>query len=186
MTKRFGDRKIRGCVALPAFGHDASLFRSWFHNRFFCHYIFLSNSVISVACLFSGRRAWRLASLLFVVFLTAGCADPTTGVVTGTITVDGAPAKTGSIAFFPVNGKSSTAGAEIIDGKYTATVPLGAAKVEIRVSKVVGQKKLYDTPDSPIKPIMAESLPAKYNDATELSLDVRPGENRQDYDLATK
>jgi hypothetical protein len=129
------------------------------------------------------KQIW---AVLIVMLVIAGCAEPTAGVVTGTVTVDGAPAKTGSIAFFPVNRKSSTAGAEIIDGNYTATVPLGAAKVEIRVSKVVGQKKLYDTPDSPIQTVMAESLPPKYNDATELTLDVRPGTNEQDYQLTTQ
>jgi hypothetical protein len=124
---------------------------------------------------------------LFVVLAIAGCAEPTTGIVTGTVTVDGSPASEGSsIAFFPIDGKSSTAGAEIIDGKYEATVPLGQVKVEIRVPKVVGQRKLYDTPDSPIKLVMDESLPAKYNDASELTLDVQPGENEQDYDLTTK
>ena len=92
----------------------------------------------------------------------------------------------GSIAFFPVDGRSTTSGAEILDGQYTATVPLGASKVEIRVPKVTGQKKLYDTPDSPIKEMMTESLPTKYNDATELTLDVTRGEIRQDYELTTK
>jgi hypothetical protein len=33
---------------------------------------------------------------------------------------------------------------------------------------------------------MDESLPAKYNDASELTLDVQPGENEQDYHLTTK
>jgi hypothetical protein len=127
-----------------------------------------------------------LIAALLLVSLITGCAEPTTGTVTGAIKVDGAPAKTGSIAFFPTDGKSRTAGGEIVDGNYTAEVPLGVSKIEIRVPKVVGQKKLYDTPDSPIKPLLAESLPGKYNDATELTLEVRPGENRQDYDLSTK
>jgi hypothetical protein len=118
--------------------------------------------------------------------MITGCSEPTVGTVSGTITVDGAPVKSGSIAFFPVDGRSSTSGAEIVDGQYTATVAPGSARVEIRVSKVVGQKKLYDTPDSPVQPIMAESLPTKYNDATELTLDVKLGENRQNYDLKTK
>jgi hypothetical protein len=131
-------------------------------------------------------KAWRPSAALFMVLAIVGCAEPTTGVVTGTVTVDGTPAKEGSIAFFPVDRKSSTAGAAIADGKYTATVPLGQMKVEIRVPRVVGQKKLYDTPDSPLKPLMAESLPPKYNDASELTLDVQPGENQQDYELATK
>lgn len=123
--------------------------------------------------------------LVLASFLT-GCKKPTTGTVSGTIAVDGAPAKMGSIAYFPTDRKSATAGGEIVDGKYTAKVPLGTSKVEIRVPKVVGQKKLYDTPNSPVKPLMDESLPAKYNDASELTIDVKPGENRQDYQLTTK
>jgi hypothetical protein len=135
------------------------------------------------------RRAhsshWKAAAILGVL-LIGGCEKPTKGVVTGAVKVDGTPVQTGSIAFFPTDGKSATAGAEILDGNYTAAVPFGTAKVEIRVPKVVGKKKLYDTPDSPMKEIMVESLPAKYNDASELTLDVKPGENRQDYDLTTK
>jgi hypothetical protein len=125
-------------------------------------------------------------TVLLAAMLIAGCGKSNIGVVTGTISVDGAPAKSGSIAFFPTNRKSSTSGSEIVDGRYSAKVALGAAKVEIRVPKVVGQKKLYDTPDSPVKQVLAESLPRKYNDDTELKLDVRPGENRQDYELATQ
>jgi hypothetical protein len=124
--------------------------------------------------------------ILLATILLAGCNKSNLGVVTGTISVDGTPAQRGSIAFFPVNGKSSTAGAEIRDGRYTAKVPLGGAKVEIRVPKVIGKKKLYDKPDSPVRDLMAEMLPRKYNDETELKLDVHAGENVQDYELATK
>lgn len=131
------------------------------------------------------RPAARWGISLAISLLMAGCAEPTSGVVTGTVTVDGSPAKSGSIAFFPISGKSTTAGAEILDGEYSAEVPLGEFKVEIRVPKVVGEKKLYDTPDSPIKQIMAESLPAKYNDESELTVDVEPGRNEKDFQLTT-
>ena len=107
------------------------------------------------------------------------------GEVTGTVTVNGEPAQTGSISFFPVDGKSVTTGAVIEAGKYSARVPVGKVKVEIRVSKIVGRKKLYDTPNSPIQPIMQEVLPPKYNDQTELELDVEPGKNEQNYDFKT-
>jgi hypothetical protein len=127
-----------------------------------------------------------MAATVWALLAAVGCEEPTRGVVTGTVTVDGAPAKSGSIAFFPVDGKSSTTGAEIADGQYRAEVPFGQQKVEIRVPKKVGEKKLYDTPDSPIKPILAESLPAKYNDATELTLEVKPGENQKDFQLSTR
>ena len=129
----------------------------------------------------------QVAVALGLLALCAGCEDRSNlGVVTGTITVDGAPPKTGSIAFFPADGKASTAGGEIIDGKYSTRVAFGSSRVEIRVPKVVGQKKLYDTPDSPVKSVLAESLPARYNDQTTLTIDVERGENQKDFALSTK
>ena len=131
-------------------------------------------------------RSFQAAAIYLALLWAPGCAEPTKGFVTGAVTVDGAPAKTGSIAFYPTDGKSSTTGAEIADGQYRAEVPFGMQKVEIRVPKKVGEKKVYDRPDSPIKSILAESLPAKYNDATELTLEVKPGENQKDFQLTTK
>ncbi|MBN1853202.1 MAG: hypothetical protein JW829_10780 [Pirellulales bacterium] len=128
-----------------------------------------------------------LVCLLAAFLLVPGCSDQMkTGDVTGNIQVDGQPARTGSIAFIPVDGKSPTAGAEILGGQYSAKVPLGEVKVEIRVSKVVGHKKLYDTPNSPIQPILEEVLPEKYNNQTELQMKVEPGKNQKDFDLKTK
>jgi hypothetical protein len=34
--------------------------------------------------------------------------------------------------------------------------------------------------------MLAESLPPRYNDESELTLEVKPGENRKDYNLTTK
>jgi hypothetical protein len=120
------------------------------------------------------------ASLLTV----SGCSDPNHGIVSGSVRVDGKPVD-GSISFFPVDGKSSTTGAKIVEGEYTCKVPVGENKVEIRVSKKVGETKLYNTPDSPVQPILAEVLPPKYNDQSELRVDVQSGENTQDYDLSS-
>ena len=130
--------------------------------------------------------AFSSAVILFVVAATGcgggdGLAD-----VRGTVTVDGEPAKVGAITFIPVDGASQTAGAKIVDGDYTARVAPGTFKVEVRVSKVVGERKSYDAPNAPVKQILTEALPPKYNDTSELTLDVQPGENRQDYELTTK
>jgi hypothetical protein len=108
------------------------------------------------------------------------------GIVTGSVTVDGEPAKVGAISFFAVDGRAPTAGAPIVDGKYTAQVNPGMCMVQIRVSKVVGKKKIYDTSDSPVREVWAEILPPKYNDNTQLTLDVKLGENKQDYELRSK
>ena len=133
------------------------------------------------------RRRVGTAMLVVAALFSAGCFDPpTTGDVTGAVSIDGDPVASGSIAFFPVDGKSPTSGAEIKDGRFEAEVPLGTVKVEIRVSKVVGQKRLYDTPNSPVQAVREEVLPAKYNDRSELTLDVKPGDNEENFELSTK
>jgi hypothetical protein len=61
-------------------------------------------------------------------------------------------------------------------------------KVSLSKEKIVGYKKLYNTPDSPQRPVTAEALPAKYSDTdkTELRLDVKPGRNQKDWDVQSK
>ena len=63
---------------------------------------------------------------------------------------------------------------------------MGIKSVQIHVPKIVGYKKLYDTPDSKTHPLMEESLPPRYNANTKLRLDVQPGPNEQNYDLKTE
>lgn len=118
--------------------------------------------------------------------IVSGCSEPTTALVAGSVTVDGEPAKVGAISFIPADNKGTPVGAPIKDGEYSTQVPFGAKRVEVRVSKEIGKKRLYDTPDSPVKVMMGEALPPKFNTRTELTLEVKPGENRQDYHLKTK
>ena len=125
-------------------------------------------------------------SLLLAVAFSLGCGNSNEAIISGTVLIDGNPPASGSIAFIPVDGKSKTAGGVITDGKYSTTVPLGTAKVEIRSSKVVGQQNLYNTPDSPVQNVLAEVLPAKYNDETELEVTVEKGKTTFDFDLETK
>lgn len=127
------------------------------------------------------RFVWLLLCISCV-----SCSRSNLGSVSGTVTVDGEPAKVGAISFFAVDGKAPTAGAQIVDGAYSAKVSPGQCMVQVRVSKIVGEKKLYDTPNSPVRKVWAEVLPARFNDNTELRLDVKLGENRQDYDLKSK
>jgi hypothetical protein len=130
--------------------------------------------------------AVSLAVVMFVVAATGCAGGDDLAEVRGTITVDGEPAKVGAITFIPIDGASQTAGAKIVDGGYAARVPPGTFKVELRVSKVVGERKVYDAPDAPVKQILAEALPPRYNDESELTLEVQPGENHKDYSLTTK
>src|SRR5262249_48309403 len=96
--------------------------------------------------------------------------------VTGSITLDGQPLKSGRIVFIPLDGKSSTVAALIKDGKYSMTdVLAGLNKVAISAPQIVGKKKVYDDPKSPNQIITKELLPAKYNTDSKLRCEVQPG-----------
>jgi hypothetical protein len=139
--------------------------------------------------LLGAARMWHFSMLLLLLPLAAlaGCRpDDGMAEVSGTVTVDGAPAESGAMAFFPVSGKGSPSGAPIKEGRYSARVLPGQAKVEVRVPKVVGTQKAYGTSDSPVQQVRTESLPARYNDATELRIEVQPGQNEHNFELTTK
>lgn len=127
-------------------------------------------------------------SVLFAASLNLGCGGTKEGfaIVSGTIKVDGSPAETGYVNFMPLAGAANPVGTKIINGEYSIEAPLGESKVEVRVPKVIGEKKLYQTPDSPVRKIFAESLPDKFNNQSILLVTVKPGSNEQDFELSTE
>jgi hypothetical protein len=62
-------------------------------------------------------------------------------------------------------------------------VPPGSVRVEIRAPTVVGQRKLFDTPDSPTQDVLRETLPAKYNTQSELIEEIEPGRRELHFEL---
>ena len=128
-----------------------------------------------------------LVCSLTLVSCFVGCGpESKVALITGSVSIDGKPAPNGSISFIPVNGQGPTAGTELKEGKFTSQAAIGECKVEVRVSKVVGKKKLYDTPDSPVQDLMEEVLPSKYNEASELRIEIKKGKNEKDWDLKSK
>ncbi|HKB04588.1 MAG TPA: hypothetical protein VKD90_20360 [Gemmataceae bacterium] len=120
------------------------------------------------------------------VLALVGCGDdgPTTAEVTGTVSVNGqTPAAGSSITFIPADGKSQTTGALIEDGKYAVRVPVGTAKVEIRVPRPVAKPGRKTEGPGPGGDIIEESLPPRYNDETELTFEVKKGKNEKNWDL---
>ena len=136
----------------------------------------------------SCHRTCRNCLLLAATLLAIGCDDAPVGMgtVTGKVAVDGVPTTNGAISFTPSDGMAQTTGGKIVDGRYEAIAAIGPAKVMIRIPKVVGERKLYNTPDSPVQPITEESLPPKYNDRTELEIEVHPGDMECNFDLSSK
>jgi hypothetical protein len=121
------------------------------------------------------------------IALVLGCSKPSTdGVVSGTVTLDSQPLKAGTVRFDAVDNRTPAADASISDGKFTAKVPPGDKRVTITSPKVVGKRKMYDTPDSPVFDVTEESLPRRYNAQTELKLTVIAGDQDATFDLKSK
>jgi hypothetical protein len=129
--------------------------------------------------------ACSAVALLLVVAAVAGCSS-TEGQVSGVVTVDGEEVKSGAITFVPVDGKGTTTGGKIENGRYSVRVPVGRMKVSISEPRESHKKKVYATPNSPEMPVYKEWLPDRYNEKTELTLEVKAGTNRKDWPLTRK
>lgn len=127
-------------------------------------------------------RSWRVRlSLLLWVICLAGCSgsdQPELGQVRGQITLDGKPLAGASVRFAPMGEARGSRGLTDEQGNYELAylrdiqgAALGKHKVTITTA----------TEDQP-----AERLPARYNTASTLSVDVAPGNNIHDFALTSK
>lgn len=115
-----------------------------------------------------------------------GCGNGL-AVVEGSVTLDGAPVNRGMISLEASDGKGTSSGSNVENGKFRiADVQPGPKTVRISAVKVVGKEKAYETPDSPEIEITEELLPKKYNEATELKLDVSAPKTTHDFKLDAK
>jgi hypothetical protein len=133
-------------------------------------------------------KSGNLSRLALVILASAtlfACnRGPAIGKVSGEVTLDGSPLKEGNVLFTPIDGLSQTGGATIADGKFTADVPVAKMKVQISANEVIGQEPAYaGDPKSPMIPKVRELIPKRYNDQSELTLDVKPGAQSVKYDL---
>jgi hypothetical protein len=122
--------------------------------------------------------------LLIALPLVSACG-PSTGTVSGAVTIDGEPLSGGVISYVPAEGGGAPTTAHIEAGKYELTTSTGKKFVQISAPIVVGKRKEYEGPDAPLVEITDERLPPKYNSQTELTFDVVAGWNTKDFTLAT-
>jgi len=125
--------------------------------------------------------------MLLALAALAGCGDrgPQKGLVKGTVTLDGKKLDSGAIQFLDRDEKVPSSAGEIKDGEYATEVYVGRMQVQISSPKVVGSRKLYDTPDSPVKDVTKEMIPERYNTRSELTAEIKPGENTANFELKT-
>lgn len=126
-----------------------------------------------------------LAGLALLLFLIPSCgpSGPAMAKVRGKVTLDGQPVADGIVSFRPVKDDTPTAGGIIKNGEYTADVPVTSMKVSISATKVTGQRKTYNTPDSPTVDVTVELIPAKYNAKSDLVRDIKADTKELDFEL---
>src|SRR5688572_26205830 len=117
----------------------------------------------SYACM--ERVVARNLVLLVAMLAASGCNDSGLATVEGTVTLDGAPLKQGSITFTPIGQtKGPVAGGTIIEGKYRIDSEKGAAvgtnRVQIRGVWATGQQR---TVGEEIVEEYVEMVPPKYH-----------------------
>ena len=131
-----------------------------------------------------------------LIFSLVGCGrgdQPDLGLVTGTVTMDDAPLSGVQVMFSPENGRPAI-GMTNAEGKYalkyireTMGCKVGPNKVEIGLAEGADEEsKSGDSEDAaPAKPKKSSKprIPARYNSNTELTADVKPGENVFDFKL---
>lgn len=148
-------------------------------------------------------RALFLLSPALLGVILIGCGGPPPGppraVVIGKVTLDDQPIEEGSITFIPMGGtQGPTSGAEIKNGEYKTQPELGPVyglhRVEITAYRkgakskdVEGVKGATGGPSAggATTPIDMY-IPVKYNQKSELTLEVVAGENKGDYPLKSK
>jgi hypothetical protein len=106
--------------------------------------------------------------------------------VTGTVKYKNQVIEVGSITFVPIDGDTQLGGAPIKNGKYEMTAQSGLLAGKYKVSISYPDPK--GTPaegDAPGASRDAKNLlPAKYNDSTELTAEVKADKNNViDFDL---
>ncbi len=127
------------------------------------------------------HKALRTAALAMSLSAASCSSENTLVTIGGSVTLDGAPLPDGDILFTPANPQFGSEAAKIKDGAYQATVRPGQSKVQIRASRPVPGKK------GPMgEQLIEDYIPAKYNDQSNLSIDVSTSQRKHDYQLQSK
>jgi len=127
---------------------------------------------------FEVRYCWPL------ILILTGCGGQTVATVSGDVLVDDKPIEKGVIEFAPLDNAGDVAKTEIINGHYDVTTTPGKKKVMISAQVVVRQHQPH--PSAPVTPVTEEMLPPRYNSASELEMDVKPGSNSKKWELEGK
>ena len=133
------------------------------------------------------RFSFTVKAIVCTLLLAAqsGCTSddgPPMGRVIGEVTIEGKPIAEGVIHFSSIDGSTKTVSTYIIQGKFDERVPVGKNRVEISAVSIPplapGQ--------NPETLVAKETVPAKYNLASELTAEIKKGTNDLKFALSKK
>jgi hypothetical protein len=131
--------------------------------------------------------------LFFALFLGIGCgkSHPNAATISGAVKLDGKPIERGSIQFLPMQGvEGSIANGEIVEGRYQLSGKAGPAigwnRVEISGSRKTGRMVPEPYPKRGMREETVEAVTPRFNSASTLKFEVKPGENTADFEVSSK
>lgn len=113
---------------------------------------------------------------------------PPLGTVTGVVKLDGEPLPGALVTFSPAKGRSSSAETDAT-GRYELRYSVehkGAVVGQHSVSISTRRDAVSAEGSGQSQPAVAEKVPKRYNDDTQLSEEVKAGANTIDFDLQSK
>ena len=133
------------------------------------------------------RFSFLTTTAAFLVAWISGCGSASDNLprepVSGGVTIDGKPLKSGIVSFVPTDPNGLTqANVAVIEGKYSVPKEQGLVpgKYDVKVSTADAQEKQESTDISNDMPGMPparakEAIPPMYNTNTKLSAEVKAG-----------
>ena len=116
--------------------------------------------------------------ILMACFAGCGKTGPEVAPVTGRITLDGKPLENADIVFQPDGSKPPSAGRSDANGRYDLAYKRGV------MGGMIGSNTVRITISESVVP-NPPNIPARYNTESELTKEVKPGQNEFNFDLTT-
>jgi len=119
-------------------------------------------------------------------------AGPQRAAVHGQVTLNGKPLDTGMIVLVPAGDtKGPSAGATLTGGTFRIAAAggpvVGRYRVEIKANRKTGRMVKPRSPVGKSKQVeeVEQVVPSRYNTASELEIEIKPGRNRVTFDLTS-
>lgn len=138
----------------------------------------------------TGSQAFWSTVCVLLAGTILGCGSGASCSLSGQVSFEGQPIPDGNIRLNPIEGTPGPGGsAKIVNGAYEIAegegMLAGKHQVLISAARATGRMIRVENLDTGAseREEIEQYIPERYNRATELVLDLEPGENTENYDL---